>query len=38
MTMRRKLIDLRNKTKTDVAGVKQGMERGFEIVNGNMRQ
>jgi hypothetical protein len=38
MTLRRELIDLRNETKTDVAGVKQGMERGFEIVNGNMRR
>jgi hypothetical protein len=38
MTMRRELIDLRNETKTDVAGVKQGMEGRFEIVNGNMRR
>ncbi len=38
MTLRRKLMDLRNDMKTDLAGVKQGMERGFEIVNGNMRR
>jgi hypothetical protein len=38
MTLRREVMDLRNDMKTDLAGVKQGMERGFEIVNGNMRR
>ncbi len=38
MTLRRQLMNLRNNMKTDLAGVKQGMERGFEIVNGNMRR
>ncbi len=37
MTLRRKLMDLRNDMTTDLAGVKQGMERGFKIVNGNTR-
>jgi hypothetical protein len=36
MTLRRQLMNLRNNMKTDLAGVKQGMEQGFEILNGNI--
>jgi hypothetical protein len=38
MTLRRDQINMRNEMKTEIAGVKQGMEQGFEIVNGNMKQ
>jgi hypothetical protein len=38
MPLRRDQIDMRNDTKTEIAGVKQGMERGFEIVNENVKQ
>ncbi len=38
MSLRRDQINMRNDMKTEISGVKQCMEQGFEIVNGNMKQ
>jgi hypothetical protein len=38
VTLRRDQIDMRNDIKSEIAEVNQGMERGFKIVNANMKQ